>query len=86
MARHRVKPGITGLSQALGYRGETRAKQDMKNRVRIDLLYIQNWSPLLDLKIIGMTALSLLRSLRGAAMEPIDGPSEADKGHRIPRD
>ncbi|NBV04172.1 MAG: exopolysaccharide biosynthesis polyprenyl glycosylphosphotransferase [Cytophagia bacterium] len=85
MARHRVKPGITGLSQALGYRGETRAKQDMKNRVRIDLLYIQNWSPLLDLKIIGMTALSLLRSLRGAAMEPIDGPSEADKGPRIPQ-
>ncbi|MFM8514113.1 MAG: exopolysaccharide biosynthesis polyprenyl glycosylphosphotransferase, partial [Bacteroidota bacterium] len=84
MARHRVKPGITGLSQALGYRGETRAKQDMKNRVRIDLLYIQNWSPLLDLKIIGMTALSLLRSLRGAAMEPIDGPSGADKGRRIP--
>jgi len=86
MARHRVKPGITGLSQALGYRGETRAKQDMKNRVRIDLLYIQNWSPLLDLKIIGMTALSLLRSLRGAAMEPIDGPSEADKDPRIPLD
>jgi len=85
MARHRVKPGITGLSQALGYRGETRAKQDMKNRVRIDLLYIQNWSPLLDLKIIGMTALSLLRSLRGAAMEPIDGPGGADKGSRIPQ-
>jgi hypothetical protein len=57
----------------------------MKNRVRIDLLYIQNWSPLLDLKIIGMTALSLLRSLRGAAMEPIDGPGGADKGPWIPQ-
>ncbi len=85
MARHRVKPGITGLSQALGYRGETRAKQDMKNRVRIDLLYIQNWSPLLDLKIIGMTALSLLRSLRGASLGPIDGPDGADKAPQIPR-
>jgi Undecaprenyl-phosphate glucose phosphotransferase len=75
MARHRVKPGITGLSQALGYRGETRTKQDMKNRVRVDLLYIQNWSPLLDLKIIGMTALSLLRSFRSIPMGPIDDPN-----------
>lgn len=74
MARHRVKPGITGLSQALGYRGETRTKQDMKNRVRIDLLYIQNWSPLLDLKIMGMTALSLLRSFRSTSMSSIGDP------------
>jgi putative colanic acid biosynthesis UDP-glucose lipid carrier transferase len=86
MARHRVRPGITGLSQALGYRGETRVKQDMKNRVRIDLLYIQNWSPLLDLKIIGMTALSLLRSFRTISIAPIDDQDATNTGSLNPRD
>ncbi|MFZ9680380.1 MAG: exopolysaccharide biosynthesis polyprenyl glycosylphosphotransferase [Bacteroidia bacterium] len=75
MARHRVKPGITGLSQAMGYRGETRAKQDMKNRVRLDLLYIQNWSLGLDLKIIGMTAATLLRSLRNGPEPNVGAPN-----------
>lgn len=69
MARHRVKPGITGLSQALGYRGETKAKQDMKNRVRIDLLYIQNWSLWLDIKIIGMTLGTLWQSLVASSVK-----------------
>ena len=46
-----VKPGITGLSQVAGYRGETKDQQTMQNRIRIDLLYIKSWSPMLDLRI-----------------------------------
>ncbi|MDB9775417.1 exopolysaccharide biosynthesis polyprenyl glycosylphosphotransferase [Vicingaceae bacterium] len=46
-----VKPGITGLSQVAGYRGETKDQQSMQNRIRVDLLYIKNWAPSLDLKI-----------------------------------
>jgi putative colanic acid biosynthesis UDP-glucose lipid carrier transferase len=60
----------------MGYRGETRAKQDMKNRVRLDLLYIQNWSLGLDLKIMGMTAATLLRSLKNGP-EPSAGAPNA---------
>lgn len=55
MARHFVKPGITGLAQAKGYRGETGNLSLMKNRVRFDRFYIENWSLLLDLKIIVLT-------------------------------
>ncbi len=46
-----VKPGITGLSQIAGYRGETKDQQSMQNRIRVDLLYIKSWSPSLDFKI-----------------------------------
>lgn len=59
MVRHLVKPGVTGLSQAMGLRGETREKNDMKNRVRVDIFYIENWSFWLDIKIIFMTITSL---------------------------
>ena len=54
-ARHRVKPGITGWAQIHGYRGETDTKDKLENRVKYDLYYIDNWSLLLDLKIILMT-------------------------------
>lgn len=60
-SRHYVKPGITGLAQAMGYRGETGQLSDMKNRVTLDRFYIENWSFALDLKIIYMTVVSLLR-------------------------
>jgi putative colanic acid biosynthesis UDP-glucose lipid carrier transferase len=50
-----VKPGITGLSQVAGYRGETIDQQTMQNRIRVDLLYIRSWSPLLDLRIFVRT-------------------------------
>ena len=56
-ARHRVKPGITGWAQIHGYRGETDTKDKMENRVEYDLYYIDNWSLLLDLKIILATIL-----------------------------
>jgi putative colanic acid biosynthesis UDP-glucose lipid carrier transferase len=61
MGRHYVKPGITGLAQCLGYRGETYNLIDMKNRVRMDRYYIENWSFGLDLKIIFLTVVSLIR-------------------------
>lgn len=61
MARHFVKPGITGLAQAKGYRGETRNVIFMKNRVKFDRFYIENWSIYLDIKIIFLTILSLVK-------------------------
>jgi len=61
MARHFVKPGITGLAQAKGYRGETGNLSLMKNRVRFDRFYIENWSLLLDLKIIVLTIPLVIR-------------------------
>jgi exopolysaccharide biosynthesis polyprenyl glycosylphosphotransferase len=57
MRRHYVKPGITGLAQIHGARGETRTVGDMRRRIRYDLEYIRNWSLWLDLKIISMTCL-----------------------------
>ncbi|MCL4170051.1 UNVERIFIED_CONTAM: hypothetical protein GTU68_066277, partial [Idotea baltica] len=44
MVRHFVKPGITGLAQERGYRGEIKNKRDMENRIRLDIYYIENWS------------------------------------------
>jgi lipopolysaccharide/colanic/teichoic acid biosynthesis glycosyltransferase len=62
MARHFVKPGVTGLAQSKGYRGETKDIIDMKNRVKLDRFYIENWSFLLDIKIIIQTIFELLRT------------------------
>lgn len=61
MGRHYVKPGITGLAQCMGYRGETRTLADMENRVRLDRYYIENWTFWLDIKIIFLTIVSLIR-------------------------
>jgi len=66
MARHLVKPGITGLAQAKGYRGETESIIKMKNRVKFDRFYIENWSIFLDIKIIFLTVDSLLRKNQNA--------------------
>src|SRR5690606_543948 len=55
MSRHAVKPGITGLAQSKGYRGETRDFYDIYSRCKLDLFYIKNWSLLLDIKIIVWT-------------------------------
>ncbi|MBQ7040101.1 MAG: undecaprenyl-phosphate glucose phosphotransferase, partial [Clostridia bacterium] len=51
MLKHRVRPGITGLAQVKGFRGDT----SIKERIRYDILYIENWSPFLDLKIMILT-------------------------------
>jgi putative colanic acid biosysnthesis UDP-glucose lipid carrier transferase len=60
MARHRVKPGITGWAQVHGYRGETDSVDKMVERVRLDLEYINTWSLLLDLWILIRTPFALL--------------------------
>jgi putative colanic acid biosynthesis UDP-glucose lipid carrier transferase len=55
LARHRVRPGITGWAQVNGWRGETDTLEKMEWRLEYDLKYIDNWSPLLDLRILCKT-------------------------------
>ncbi|WP_289043713.1 undecaprenyl-phosphate glucose phosphotransferase [uncultured Olleya sp.] len=55
MVRHLVKPGITGLAQTSGFRGEIETDKDIINRVRFDIFYVENWSILMDIKIIIQT-------------------------------
>lgn len=55
LVRHFVKPGITGLAQIKGYRGEIIKPSDILNRIRLDILYVEKWSFLLDFKIILLT-------------------------------
>jgi len=57
MLRHKVKPGITGLAQVKGYRGETDTLDKMQNRVRCDLEYIRNWTVWLDIRIVALTVI-----------------------------
>jgi Undecaprenyl-phosphate glucose phosphotransferase len=57
-ARHRVKPGITGLAQVNGWRGETQTVEQIQKRVENDLAYIENWSLWLDMKIICLTLIT----------------------------
>ena len=61
MVRHFVKPGITGLAQVRGYRGEIEKDSDIQNRIKFDIFYIENWSFLLDLKIIVQTVLTVFK-------------------------
>ena len=55
MNRLQVKPGITGLAQVMGYRGEIKNKMMIANRVRLDIFYIKKWSVGLDIKIVFKT-------------------------------
>lgn len=64
--RHAVKPGITGLAQAKGFRGETTTFSDISGRVRLDRFYVKNWSLVLDFKIIVLTIVSILRGSENA--------------------
>jgi putative colanic acid biosynthesis UDP-glucose lipid carrier transferase len=59
MARHRLKPGITGLAQITGHRGETETLEKMQQRVAQDLNYINQWSLWLDIKILVKTPFTL---------------------------
>ena len=61
MSRHKVKPGVTGWAQVNGYRGETRTLERMEKRIELDLEYIRNWSPMLDLKIIFKTVMVVFK-------------------------
>jgi lipopolysaccharide/colanic/teichoic acid biosynthesis glycosyltransferase len=59
-SRHRVKPGITGLAQVSGLRGEIRTIDRAERRVMFDKRYIETWSLGLDLKIIALTVRATL--------------------------
>jgi Undecaprenyl-phosphate glucose phosphotransferase len=61
MVRQLVKPGITGIAQVRGYRGETKELQDMEGRVRLDVWYIENWSLSLDINIILQTIWNIFK-------------------------
>ncbi len=60
MVRHYSKPGITGLAQVNGYRGEIKEQKDIENRAASDIWYIENWNILLDIKIILRTVLQVV--------------------------
>jgi len=55
--RHKIRPGITGLAQVNGFRGETDSLDKMQKRIESDIAYIDQWSLMLDLKIIFLTLL-----------------------------
>jgi len=61
MIRHKVLPGITGLAQVNGCRGETALLKDMEARVHYDLDYLRHWTPMLDIKILFLTAFKVFR-------------------------
>ena len=62
MLRHVIKPGITGLAQVSGFRGEVQKESDIVNRIKFDIYYLENWSILLDIKIIFRT---IVNSIKG---------------------
>lgn len=66
MVRHFVKPGITGLAQTKGFRGEIETDDDIVNRIKYDIFYIENWSFVLDIKIIFVTILNVIRGEKKA--------------------
>ena len=61
MLRHVIKPGITGLAQVSGFRGEVQKDSDIINRIKFDIFYLENWSVLLDMKIIFRTITNLIK-------------------------
>nr|WP_299171067.1 exopolysaccharide biosynthesis polyprenyl glycosylphosphotransferase [uncultured Allomuricauda sp.] len=61
MVRHFVKPGITGLAQVRGYRGEVEEESDILNRTKFDIFYIENWSMFLDFKIMFQTIINAFK-------------------------
>lgn len=64
--RHYVKPGITGLAQVEGFRGEIKEDRDMQDRIQSDLYYIRNWSFGLDLRIIYRTVANMVKGDKNA--------------------
>ena len=66
MVRHWIKPGVTGLSQVKGYRGETTDPRMMKNRIKVDVFYLEHWTFLLDLKVVLLTVYNAIRGEENA--------------------
>lgn len=61
MIRHHVRPGVTGLAQVRGFRGEIETDEDMINRIKYDVFYIENWSIWMDIKIIFQTVINIFK-------------------------
>jgi putative colanic acid biosynthesis UDP-glucose lipid carrier transferase len=66
MVRHYLKPGITGWAQVNGFRGETYTKEMMEQRVNHDIWYLENWSLMLDIKIIFQTVINMIYGEKNA--------------------
>ncbi|MFT4674261.1 MAG: putative colanic acid biosynthesis UDP-glucose lipid carrier transferase [Saprospiraceae bacterium] len=66
MVRHFVKPGITGLAQVSGYRGEVETDSDIINRVKHDIFYLENWSIFMDLRIVFQTVFNAVKGEKKA--------------------
>jgi putative colanic acid biosynthesis UDP-glucose lipid carrier transferase len=66
MVRHFIKPGITGLAQTNGYRGEVETERDIIYRVKYDIFYLEKWSLLLDLKVVFLTIFNAVRGEKKA--------------------
>jgi len=66
MVRHFINPGITGLAQTKGFRGEVESEKDIINRVKYDIFYLENWSLLLDIKIIFNTIINAIKGEKKA--------------------
>ena len=64
--RHFIKPGITGMAQTHGYRGEIETDTDIINRIKYDIFYMESWSLLLDIKIIYLTIKNALKGEKKA--------------------
>lgn len=66
MVRHHLKPGITGWAQINGFRGQTNGRELMEKRVEHDIWYLNNWSIMLDVKIIFLTIINIIRGEENA--------------------
>jgi putative colanic acid biosynthesis UDP-glucose lipid carrier transferase len=66
MLRHLVIPGISGLAQVNGCRGETKTTEEMQRRINFDLYYIHRWSFWLDIQIIIQTVVNIFRGDQNA--------------------
>lgn len=66
MVRHFLKPGITGWAQVNGLRGETKSNEEMEARVEHDLWYMENWSAMLDIKIVFLTIINIVKGEENA--------------------
>ncbi len=66
MVRHLCKPGITGLAQVSGFRGETQQLSQMEDRIKKDIEYLENWTLLLDIRIINKTIINILQGEKNA--------------------
>ena len=66
MVRHMIKPGITGLAQVSGYRGQTEELWQMEKRVEYDVNYIENWTFWLDVKIVIRTIYNAIHGEKNA--------------------